>query len=319
VKKVEFVELGRTKEKVSRIGLGTWQFSNSWGLTIYDSAKEIISSSIEMGINLINTAMVYGNGMSERFIGRALEELGIERSSVFVVTKIPGQFLSYDDVFKAVDRSLERLRFDYIDALLAHWPPAWHNHPTCEYMKAFERLVELGKVRYLGLSDYPIELAESARYCLSKNDIQILEARYNIVERQAEKEIIPYVESSGLSMLAWSPLAKAAVLAKYSLEEVSNFSDVRKDDAVYYPDNYKQILVLAEAIKEVAEKYNKKPSQVALNWLIMYSKNVIPIPGAKNRDQAIENAGSVGWRMDYRYWRKLDEISRSIRLSYVNF
>jgi len=319
VKKVEFVELGRTKEKVSRIGLGTWQFSNSWGLTIYDSAKEIISSSIEMGINLINTAMVYGNGMSERFIGRALEELGIERSSVFVVTKIPGQFLSYDDVFKAVDRSLERLRFDYIDALLAHWPPAWHNHPTCEYMKAFERLVELGKVRYLGLSDYPIELAESARYCLSKNDIQILEARYNIVERQAEKEIIPYVESSGLSMLAWSPLAKAAVLAKYSLEEVSNFSDVRKDDAVYYPDNYKQILVLAEAIKEVAEKYNKKPSQVALNWLIMYSKNVIPIPGAKNRDQAIENAGSVGWRMDYRYWRKLDEISRSIKLSYVNF
>ena len=316
---MEFVELGRTKEKVSRIGLGTWQFSNSWGLTIYDSAKEIISSSIEMGINLINTAMVYGNGMSERFIGRALEELGIERSSVFVVTKIPGQFLSYDDVFKAVDRSLERLRFDYIDALLAHWPPAWHNHPTCEYMKAFERLVELGKVRYLGLSDYPIELAESARYCLSKNDIQILEARYNIVERQAEKEIIPYVESSGLSMLAWSPLAKAAVLAKYSLEEVSNFSDVRKDDAVYYPDNYKQILVLAEAIKEVAEKYNKKPSQVALNWLIMYSKNVIPIPGAKNRDQAIENAGSVGWRMDYRYWRKLDEISRSIRLSYVNF
>ncbi len=319
MKKVEFVELGRTKEKVSRIGLGTWQFSNSWGLTIYDSAKEIISSSIEMGINLINTAMVYGNGMSERFIGRALEELGIERSSVFVVTKIPGQFLSYDDVFKAVDRSLERLRFDYIDALLAHWPPAWHNHPTCEYMKAFERLVELGKVRYLGLSDYPIELAESARYCLSKNDIQILEARYNIVERQAEKEIIPYVESSGLSMLAWSPLAKAAVLAKYSLEEVSNFSDVRKDDAVYYPDNYKQILVLAEAIKEVAEKYNKKPSQVALNWLIMYSKNVIPIPGAKNRDQAIENAGSVGWRMDYRYWRKLDEISRSIKLSYVNF
>ncbi|MCE4608010.1 MAG: aldo/keto reductase [Caldisphaeraceae archaeon] len=316
---MEFVELGRTKEKVSRIGLGTWQFSNSWGLTIYDSAKEIISSSIEMGINLINTAMVYGNGMSERFIGRALEELGIERSSIFVVTKIPGQFLSYDDVFKAVDRSLERLRFDYIDALLAHWPPAWHNHPTCEYMKAFERLVELGKVRYLGLSDYPIELAESARYCLSKNDIQILEARYNIVERQAEKEIIPYVESSGLSMLAWSPLAKAAVLAKYSLEEVSNFTDVRKDDAVYYPDNYKQILVLADAIKEVAEKYNKKPSQVALNWLIMYSKNVIPIPGAKNRDQAIENAGSVGWRMDYRYWRKLDEISRSIRLSYVNF
>ncbi len=319
MKEVEFVELGRTKEKVSRIGLGTWQFSNSWGLTIYDSAKEIISSSIEMGINLINTAMVYGNGMSERFIGRALEELGIERSSIFVVTKIPGQFLSYDDVFKAVDRSLERLRFDYIDALLAHWPPAWHNHPTCEYMKAFERLVELGKVRYLGLSDYPIELAESARYCLSKNDIQILEARYNIVERQAEKEIIPYVESSGLSMLAWSPLAKAAVLAKYSLEEVSNFTDVRKDDAVYYPDNYKQILVLADAIKEVAEKYNKKPSQVALNWLIMYSKNVIPIPGAKNRDQAIENAGSVGWRMDYRYWRKLDEISRSIRLSYVNF
>ncbi|PMP59808.1 MAG: aldo/keto reductase [Caldisphaera sp.] len=316
---MEYMELGKTNEKVSKIGLGAWQFSDAWGLTDYNIAKQVISSSIELGINLLDTAMVYGRGMSESFLGKALRELNINRSSILIVTKIPGQFLSYDDVFKAVDRSLQRLQSDYIDALLAHWPPVWHNHPTCEYMKAFERLVELGKVRYLGLSDYPVELAESARYCLSKNDVQIMENRYNIVERQAEKEIIPYVELNDLTMLAWSPLAKAAILGKYSLSEVSNFRDVRRDDAVYYPENYKQILRLADEIKEIAKKYNKTPSQVALNWMINYSKNVLPIPGAKNKEQAIENAGAVGWKLSYQDWRKLDDLSKSIKFSYVDF
>ncbi|WP_292320243.1 aldo/keto reductase [Caldisphaera sp.] len=316
---MEFTTLGKTNEKISKIGLGAWQFSDAWGVTEYNIAKQVVSSSIELGINLIDTAMVYGRGMSESFLGKALKELNIERSSVFIVTKIPGEFLSYDDVFKAVDRSLERLQTDYIDALLAHWPPVWHNHPTCEYMKAFERLVELGKIRYLGLSDYPPELAESARYCLSKNDLQIMEIRYNLVERQAEKEIIPYVESSEMTMLAWSPLAKAAILGKYSLDEINNFKDVRRNDAVFFPENYKQIIKLADLIKEIARKYDKTPSQVALNWLLSYSKNIVPIPGAKSKEQAIENAGSVGWRLSYSDWRKIDEMSKSIKFTYVNF
>jgi Predicted oxidoreductases (related to aryl-alcohol dehydrogenases) len=316
---LEYTTLGKTNEKISKIGLGAWQFSDAWGVTEYNIAKQVVSSSIELGINLIDTAMVYGRGMSESFLGKALKELNIERGSVFIVTKIPGEFLSYDDVFKAVDRSLDRLQTDYIDALLAHWPPVWHNHPTCEYMKAFERLVELGKIRYLGLSDFPPELAESARYCLSKNDLQIMEIRYNLVERQAEKEIIPYVESSEMTMLAWSPLAKAAILGKYSMDEINNFKDVRRNDAVFLPENYKQILKLADLIKEVAKKYNKTPSQVALNWISSYSKNIVPYLGQRTKNKQLKMLESVGWRLSYNDWRKIDEMSKSIKFTYVNF
>ncbi len=316
---MEYTTLGTTGVKVSRIGLGAWQFSQTWGLTDYETAKSIIAKALESGINLIDTAMVYGRGMSEEFVGRALKELGVKRDEVVIATKIPGDFLAYDDVFKAVDRSLKRLQVDYIDLMQVHWPPCWHNHPTCEYMKALERLVNLGRINYIGLSDFPVELVDAARSCLSRVDVEVLQVRYNLAERQAEKELIPYAEENGMSLLAWSPLAKGAILGKYSLEEAQKLQDVRSGDPLYHPDNYPQVLQLAAKIKEVAEKYGKTPAQVALNWLIMYSDTVIPIPGAKRPEQVEDNAGAVGWRLSYEDWRLLDEASRGLRITYVTW
>ncbi len=263
--------------------------------------------------------MVYGRGMSEEFLGRSLKELGVKRDEVIVATKIPGEFLAYDDVFRAVDRSLKRLQTDYIDLMQVHWPPCWHNHPTCEYMKALERLVTIGKIRYIGLSDFPVELAEAARYCLSREDVEVLQVRYNIVERQAEKELIPYAEANLMSLLAWSPLAKGAALGKYTLEEARKLSDVRGGDPLFKEENYKQILEFAGVLRNVAEKYGKTPAQVALNWLVMYSDVVIPIPGAKNPKQVEDNAGSVGWRLSYEDFRLLDEESKKLRITYVTW
>jgi aryl-alcohol dehydrogenase-like predicted oxidoreductase len=314
---MEYTHLGSTGLKVSRIGLGAWQFSEAWGITDYNTAKSVISKALEVGINLIDTAMVYGRGMSEQFIGSALKELGVKRDEVVVATKIPGDFLAYRDVFKAVDRSLKRLQVDYIDVMQVHWPPCWHNHPTCEYMRALERLVELGKIGYIGLSDFPVELVEAARSCLAKTDIEVLQVRYNIVERQAEKEIIPYAEANSMTVLAWSPLAKGAVLGKYTLEDLQKISDIRRNDALFHPENYEQILKLANEIKRIAEKYGKTPAQVALNWLLGYSSVVLPIPGAKSPEQVEDNAGAAGWRLSYEDWRRLDEISSSLRITYV--
>jgi len=316
---MEYTSLGSTGIKVSRIGLGAWQFSHTWGVTDYNTAKQIIDKALSLGINLIDTAMVYGRGLSEEFIGRALRELKVSRDDVFIASKIPGDFLGYDDVFKAVDRSLKRLQVDYIDLMQVHWPPCWHNHPTCEYMKALERLVSLGKINYIGLSDFPVELVDAARSCLSRVDVEVLQVRYNIVERQAEKEIIPYAEENGMSILAWSPLAKGAVLGKYTLDEAKNLSDVRSDDPLFHPENYEQVLRLASLVKDVASRYGKTPAQVVLNWLIGYSDVVIPIPGARRPEQVEDNAGAVGWRLDYSDWRLLDEESRRLRITYVTW
>ena len=317
---MDYMTLGSTKERVPRIGLGAWQLSDAWKFNEkegYEAAKRVIAKALELDMTLIDTAMVYGAGMSERIIGRALEELNA-KGQVFIVTKIPPHFLQYHDIFKAVEGSLRRLRRDYVDALLVHWPPAWHNFPTCEYAKALERLVKMGKVRYLGLSNYPVALIEEFRSCLSVTDIQLLEHRYNIVERWAEAEIIPYAELNSLTMLAWSPLAQGAILGKYSLEDVSRLDDVRRGNPLFKPENYRELLKLADLLAEIGKKYDKSPAQVALNFLLMSSNVVLPIPGAKNERQVEENAGAAGWRLSYDDWRRLDEATRSLKLSYID-
>ena len=317
--KVEYTELGATGIKVSRIGLGAWQFSQSWGLTDYEKAKAVIAKALDLGINLIDTAIVYGRGMSEEFIGRALRELGVKRDEVVIATKIPGEMLSYDDVFRAVKRSLERLQTSYVDLIQVHWPPCWTNTPTCEYMRALERVVNQGMALAIGLSDYPVELIDAARACLARADVESIQVRYNLVELDAEKEHLPYAEENGMSLLAWSPLAKGAVLGKYSIEEAQKLEDVRAGDPLFHPENYKQVLRVAQLVRETAEKYGKTPAQVALNWLLTASDVVIPIPGAKTPQQVEDNAGAMGWRLSNDDWLRLYQAARSIRITRVTY
>lgn len=311
--------MGGTGVKISRVGLGAWQFSEAWGVREYDVAKSIIAKALEFGVNFIDTAMVYGRGLSEQFIGSALRELNVKRDDIVIATKIPGEFLSPHDVFKAVERSLNRLQAGYIDLLLVHWPPCWHHIPTCVYMRALERLVNLGKVNYLGLSDYPVELVDAARTCLSRVDIEALQVRFNLAERWAEEEHIPYAEENDMTVMAWSPLAKGAITGKYTLEEARKLQDLRVNDPLFNPDNYPQVIELANIVKNIASKYGKTPAQIALNWLISYSDVIVPIPGARNPQQVEENAGSTGWRLAYEDWRTLDEASRKLKITYVTF
>jgi len=313
---MEYTFLGNTGEKISRIGLGAWQFSESWGLTEYEAAKRVIQEAHAQGINLIDTAEVYGRGMSEEFVGRALRELGL-RDSFLVASKIPGDFLAEHDVYKAVERSLKRLQVEEIDLMQVHWPPCWHNIPTCEYMRALEKLVHMGKLRYIGLSNFPPVLIDEARYCLSTEDVVSIQVRYNLAERDAEKEILPYAEREGLTLLAWSPLAKGALTGKYTPDNLPKFQDVRSGEAVFHPENFAQVYKLVEVLAEVGSKYGKSPSQVALNWLVSSSPVVVPIPGAKSEEQVRSNAGGAGWRMSYEDWLRIEEASSKVRITRV--
>ena len=230
-----------------------------------------------------------------------------------IATKVPGYRLGYYDVLKSTKKSLERLKIEAIDLYQVHWPSVWHNVPIEETMKAMEKLVKDGLVRYIGLSNFPPCLVEQARQALSKADIVSNQVRYNIVERDVEKEIWPYLKKEGMALIAWSPLAKGALTGKYTPDSLPKFEDVRADDEVFHPKNFRQVWKVVEVLKEVGEKYGRSPAQVALNWLL-YDPLIVPIPGAKNPEQAEENAGGAGWKMAEEDRRRIDEVSREIRI-----
>ncbi len=311
---MEYTNLGKTGLKVSRVGLGAWQFSESWGLVEYEKAKSIVHRALELGINFFDTAMVYGRGLSENILGKALNEIGVRRDQVIVSTKIPGDFLNPQDIYKSVNKSIEILGLKYIDVLLAHWPPCWHNFPTYVYARALEKLVKMGLVNYLGLSNYPVELVESFRNSLASTDVEVFQIRYNLVERSAEEELIPYAEACNITVQAWSPIAKGALTGKYTPENIPKFEDVRVSEPVFDPDNFSRIWPVILKLREIGEKYGKKPVQVALNWLIMASPVIIPIPGAKDTTQVEDFADSVDWRMSYQDWIELEELSSNVNI-----
>ncbi|MFP3251704.1 MAG: aldo/keto reductase, partial [Thermoproteus sp.] len=285
----------------------------------YERAKAIVAKAHELGINFFDTAAVYGRGRSEEFLGRAVRELGL-RGHVFIATKIPGDWHRRADVFKSVENQRRRLGVDAIDLIQLHWPSCWHNVPICETMKALEDLVERGLVRHIGVSNYPPQLLDAARRCLSKVDVATSQNRYNLLEREADKELLPYLRGAGISLIAWSPLAKGAVTGKYTAENLPPFNDVRRNDPLFQPHNLREAEPLIAEVRRLAGKYGKTPAQIALNWMIR-DPAIYPIPGAKTPEQVAENAGAVGWSLSEEDWQRLDRISREVaeRISYVTY
>lgn len=312
--------MGRSDMKVSRIGLGVWQFSgDAWGQISYEQAKTIVQKAFELGVNFFDTAAVYGRGRSEEFLGRSIKELKI-RDSVYIATKVHGDWLRRIDIFNAVENQRRRLGVDAIDLYQIHWPACWHNTPICETMKTLEELIKRGLVRYIGVSNFPTPLLEYARSCLSRVDIITSQNRYNLIEREADKELLPYLKREGIVLIAWSPLAKGALSGKYTIENLPTFDDVRKNDPLFTPTNLSLISPLIQVLRQLSTKYNKTPAQIVLNWLIR-DPWIYPIPGAKTIEQIIENVGAVGWSLSDDDWRTLDRLGWDIsqKISYVTW
>jgi len=263
---MEYKELGKTGEKVSAIGLGTWGLGGFYTAE-YSKDKEVINLiryAIELGINFIDTAEMYGAGHSEELVGEAVKGI---RDKVFIATKVLPTNFKYDDVLKACERSLRRLQTTYIDLYQLHWPNP--NIPIKETMKAMEKLVDLGKVRYIGISNYDLEGMIECIEAMSKYEIVSNQLEYSILERDIEKDILPFCQKNKITVIAYSPLAQGRIF----VHRISNI------------------------LKEIGKKYNKTVAQVALNWLIS-KENVIAIPKASTKEKILENVNSCGWRLN---------------------
>ncbi len=253
---MKYVEIGKTHEKLPAIGIGTWQLSPG-----SENSIKAIRASIESGSNFVDTAEAYRN---EEMVGKAIREY----DDVFLATKVWPTHFRYEKIIRACDLSLERLGRKYIDLYQLHWP-----NPKVgmdETMRAMEKLVDDGKIRHIGVSNFSAEQLARAQSSLKKYDIVSNQVEYSILARSYEKELLPYCQKNGVTLIAYSPLGHGKFFRQ---------------------DNNAMSL-----IRNLAEKYGKTPAQIALNYLI--SRNsVSAIPKAGSVEHVKENIDAGNFQM----------------------
>jgi len=276
---LERKSLGKTGESVAAIGLGTWNMGGRESPDYRDDERliEAIRYAVELGMNHIDTAEMYAAGHAEELVGEAIKQFS--RDEVFIATKVWPSNLRYEDVIRSCRRSLERLQLKYVDLYMVHWPNP--RIPLQETMKAMEKLVKDGLIRYIGVSNFDVELLEQAMNALKREEIVANQVEYSLEAREVERELIPFCERNGITVTAYTPLGKGRIPA----EAASNTPR-------------------GKILAEMAQRYGKTPVQIALNWVI-WRPNVITIPKAARKEHLEENAGAAGWRLTEEDYKRL--------------
>ena len=254
---MEYRELGRTGVMIPEVGLGTWK---------YRGGPEPLRRGIELGATLIDTAEMY---RTEDAVGVAIRGI---RDRVLVATKVLGSNLRYDQVLQAAEKSLRELGDEVIDLYQIHWPS--HSVPISETMRAMEDLVNQGMVRYIGVSNFSVAQMREAQSAMSKYPIVSNQVLYNLKRRGIERDLIPYCEEQGITVMAYTPLADGSLAVRPRTRAGRNW----------------------EALEAVAREAGKTPAQVALNWCLARSP-VVVIPKTNSTARTEENCGASGWRL----------------------
>ncbi|MEO2212752.1 aldo/keto reductase [Paenibacillus amylolyticus] len=282
-------KLGNSDVTVSSIGLGLMGMSGVYGQSNDEQSIKTIQRAMDIGVNLLDTADVYGNGHNEELLGRALKG---RRDQAIVATKfaIGPNFQGVnghpDYVRKAIEDSLRRLDLDYIDLYYQHRVDP--NVPIEETVGAMADLVKEGKVRFLGLSEAS---AQTIRRAHSVHPISALQTEYSLWSRDVENEILPVINELGITFVAYSPLSRGFISG-----EIRKFEDLAADDVRRYlprfqPDNFQKNVDITDEITIIAKEKGCTPSQLALAWTI--AKGALPIPGTRRVHYLEENAGAA--------------------------
>jgi aryl-alcohol dehydrogenase-like predicted oxidoreductase len=296
-----------TAKKVSKIGLGTWQFgSREWGYgDTYASseAKAIVRRALELGITLFDTAELYGFGRSERILGEALGE---DLESVFLATKILPVMPVAPIVEQRGVASASRIGARRLDLYQVHQPnPAVRDGTIMRGMRALQRT---GLVDEVGVSNYSLKRWMAAENALGSRVLSN-QVRYSLADRRPERDLVPYAHAHGRVIIAYSPLAQGLLSGKYDKSH-RPANNVRRGSAMFLPPNLERAAGLISALRQVAEAHTATPSQIALAWLTR-DPVVVAIPGASSVAQLEDNAAAADIDLtDEEYQTLSDESSK---------
>jgi aryl-alcohol dehydrogenase-like predicted oxidoreductase len=320
---MQYKTLGNTGMLVSTLCLGTMTFSGGEGFwknignTNQKEADELIQASIEAGINFFDTADVYSEGQSETMLGQSLKNLNIARKDVVIATKVYGRTgpgrndvgASRGHIMDGVEASLRRLQTDHIDLYQIHGNDTVT--PIEETLRALDTLVQQGKVRYIGCSNWQAwKIARALSISEFKNlaRFDTLQAYYSIAGRDLEREIVPLLEAEKTGLLVWSPLAGGLLSGKFSRENQKPEGSRRSEFDFPIVDKERTWKIL-DAIAPIAKAHNCSPARISLAWLLIKPVVTSVIIGAKRMDQLKDNVAAVDIKLTADQIKKLDEVS----------
>jgi aryl-alcohol dehydrogenase-like predicted oxidoreductase len=309
----ESVEIPGLAMRASRIGLGTWAMGGwIWGGTDQIESAATIREALDQGINLIDTAPVYGFGVSEEIVGRALADAGL-RSQAIIATKAGLEWrdgkiyrnASSSRIMQEIDASLGRLRTDYIDIYQVHWPDPLV--PVEETAGAMLELYEQGKIRAIGVSNFSVAQMERFRRVAP---LHVLQSPYNLFERGIEAEILPYCRANRIVTLGYGALCRGLLSGRMQADTTFDGDDLRSVDPKFQPPRLTRYLAAVEQLALLArDRYSTRVVHLAVRWMLDQGISVA-LWGARRPDQLHAAVGVAGWSIDRVTRAAIDRILR---------
>lgn len=315
--------LGNTGLKVSELCLGTMTFGGKgyWtaiGQLPQEHVDELVKRSAEAGINFIDTANVYSEGLSEEMTGKAIRNLGLKRDDLIIATKVRSKMgegpnntgLTRKHILQQAEESLRRLNIDYIDLYQIHgYDPLT---PLDETLRALDDLVKSGKVRYIGCSNLAAwQLMKALDYSAFKDISKFisLQAYYTIAGRDLERELIPLLNDQKVGLMVWSPLAGGLLSGKYG-RNMQSPEDSRRVSFDFPPVNKEKAFDIIDVMQPIAQQKGISVAQLALAWLLHQPAVTSVIMGAKKTEQLEDNLKAIDVKLTAEDLQKLDEVSK---------
>jgi aryl-alcohol dehydrogenase-like predicted oxidoreductase len=315
--------LGNTGLKVSELCLGTMTFGGKGFWTAIGTLEQqpvdnLVRRSVEAGINFIDTANVYSEGLSEEMTGKAIRNLGLKRDELVIATKVRGRMgeninsigLSRKHILHEIDASLKRLNMDYIDLYQIHGFDELT--PMEDIIDTLDTLVKSGKVRYIGCSNLAAwHIMKAAGYSTYNRLAKFvsLQAYYTIAGRELEREIIPTLRDQQIGLMVWSPLAGGFLTGKYKRNE-EGVDGARRKTFDFPPINKDKAFDIIDVLEVMAKEKNASVAQLSLAWLLHQSAVSSVIIGANKPEQLEDNLKSTKVSFTEQELQKLDEVSK---------
>ena len=306
---MELRTLGTSDINISPIIMGTWQTGKDMWVGIDDTeSTQAIKAAYDAGITTFDTAEVYGNGHSERIVGKALYDV---RDRVVIATKVFSNHLQYKQVIDACHGSLKNLNTDYIDLYQIHWPPGSFGSKNVspeETMRAMTDLKAQGKIRAIGVSNFSrSQIEDAATY----GRIDSLQPPYSLFWRKVEDDAMPYCRQNNITLLAYSSMAQGLLTGKFGSDHRFAKGDHRFKNKLFQPENYARVQKALERLRPIAAANHITLGQLALAWVIS-QPGTCAIAGARNPEQAVQNAAAGNVRLSEEHLAAIDDIGKMV-------